>query len=191
MVKNYKEILYDNETLISERILLRKFKKDDAPDIFEYGSDEETLKFLVWEGLKTVEDAKMAIINYYWSRQGFYAIELKDNAKCIGCIDLRLETEHEKSSFGFVLNRKYWGKGYMTEALTAVLQLCFEKLELNRVESTHYIGNEGSGRVMEKCGMIFEGIGKQEVKVKGIFYDVAHYGITKDHWNSMSQTEAV
>lgn len=184
VVGNYKEILFDNEVLLSEHILLRKFKKEDAKDVLEYGSDEETLKYLVWDGIKTLDEAKTAIVDYYWSRQGIFAIELKENKKCIGCIDLRLEPEHEKSSFGYVLNRQYWGKGYMTEALSALLWLCFEKLALNRVESTHYIGNGGSGKVMKKCGMEFEGIGIQEVKIKGIFHDVAHYGITKERWLS-------
>ena len=184
MVENYKEILYDNETLITPRLTLRKFKKEDAHDVFEYGSDAETLEFLVWEGLKSVDDAKAAIINYYWSRQGFYAIELKLGQKCIGAIDLRMEPEHEKASFGYVLNRQYWNNGYMSEALTALLKLCFDKLKLNRIESTHYVGNEGSGRVMAKCGMEVEGMGKQEVKVKGVFYDVVHYGITRERWVS-------
>ncbi|HBT65047.1 MAG TPA: N-acetyltransferase, partial [Ruminococcaceae bacterium] len=160
MVKNYKEVLYDNETLYSKNLILRKFKKNDVNDVYEYGSDEETLKYLVWDGLKTVDDAKTAIIDFYWSRQGIFAIELKDKNKCIGCIDLRLVPEHEKAGFGYALNRQYWGKGYMTEALSTLLKLCFEKLDLNRVESTHYIGNEGSGKVMIKCGMELEGVGK-------------------------------
>ena len=182
MVKNYKEVLYDYETLDSKNILLRKFKKEDAGDVFEYGSDEETLKYLVWEGDKTIDDAKYNIVDYYWSRPGIFAIELKENKKCIGCIDLRLEPEHEKTSFGYVLNRKYWGKGYMTEVLTRILKFCFEELDLNRVESIHFIGNEGSGKVMKKCGMELEGVFKQELKIKGVFVDVAHYGITKDRW---------
>ncbi|ROR25768.1 ribosomal-protein-alanine N-acetyltransferase [Mobilisporobacter senegalensis] len=183
MKNNYKELLYDNETIKAKNILLRRFKKEDDKDVFEYGSDEKALKYLIWDGLKTLDDAKSVIIDYYWSRPGIYAIELKKNKKCIGCIDLRLEPEHEKASFGYVLNRDYWGKGYMTEALFTVLSLCFDKLELNRVESTHYIGNEGSGKVMKKCGMEFEGIGKQEVKIKGVFHDVAHYAITRNTWS--------
>ena len=185
MVANYLEVLYDHETLHAENILLRKFRKEDAEDIFAYGSDPETLKYLVWDGLQTVDDAKAAIINYYWAKPGIFAIELKETKKCVGCIDLRMEPEHEKSSFGYVLNRRYWGRGYMTEALSALLTLCFEKLDLNRVESTHYIGNEASGKVMRKCGMELEGIGKREVKIKGVFHDVAHYGITKDRWLSL------
>ena len=73
----------------------------------------------------------------------------------------------------------------MTEALSAVLKLCFEKLKLNRVESTHYVGNEGSGKVMAKCGMKLEGVGKQEEKIKGVFRDVVHYGITFDELTSL------
>lgn len=180
MVNNYLEVLYDNETLTAENINLRKFKKTDAGDIYEYGSDEETLRYLVWDGLKSLDDAIDAIVNHYWSRPGIYAIELADSGKCIGCIDVRIAPEHDKLSFGYVLNRQYWGKGYMTEALSAVLELCFEKLDMNRVESTHYVGNEGSGRVMEKCGMIKEGVGRQEIRIKGVFHDVVHYAITKE-----------
>ena len=185
MVANYKEVLYDNETLATPNLVLRKFKKEDAADVFEFASDDETVLFLTWEKHKTIDEAKAAIVDYYWSRPGIFAIELKTNRKCIGCIDLRLEPEHEKASFGYVLNRQYWGKGYMTEALSAALTLCFEKLELNRVEATHYVGNESSGRVMAKCGMELEGVGKQEEKIKGVFRDSVHYGITKAHWLSM------
>ena len=92
--------------------------------------------------------------------------------------------EHDRASFGYVLNRSYWGNGYMTEALSSVLRLCFEKLELNRVEADHYAGNEGSGKVMQKTGMKLEGVAKQQVKVKGVFHDVAHYGITREEWRS-------
>jgi ribosomal-protein-alanine N-acetyltransferase len=190
MVENYKEILYDNERLKSERIILRKFVKNDASDVFEYGSDAETLKYLDWNGVHTQNEALAIIIDYYWSRPCIFAIELKENHKCIGCIDLRLDPTHEKASFGYVLNRQYWRKGHMTEALSTVLRLCFEKLELNRVESKHYIGNEGSGKVMEKCGMNLEGIGRQENKIKGVFYDVAHYGITKELWGSFCSKQA-
>lgn len=74
----------------------------------------------------------------------------------------------------------------MTEVLFVLLKLCFEELRLNRVESSHFIGNEGSGRVMKKCGMLLEGIGIQELKLKGIFCDLAHYGITKNYWEHIN-----
>ena len=184
MVKNFKEILYDNERIETERLILRKSRKNDACDILEYGSDEETVKYLDWVGVKTAAEALEGIINYHWSNPGMWVIELKKNHKCIGSIDLRIKPEHEKSEFGYVLNRKYWNNGYMTEALSAVIKLCFAELDLNRVEAFHYVGNEGSGRVMQKCGMKFEGVSEQGLKVKDIFRDVVHYGMTKEYWQS-------
>lgn len=185
MVENYMEILYDHQQLNAESILLRKFTKEDAFDVLAYGSDGQTLKYLDWNGVHTPDEALQNIIGYYWSQPGIFAIELKENKKCIGCIDLRMQPKHEKASFGYVLNRNFWGKGYMTEALSAVLRLCFEKLELNRVEAEHYVGNEGSGKVMQKCGMELEGIRRQANKVKGIFHDVVQYGITKERWTTL------
>jgi ribosomal-protein-alanine N-acetyltransferase len=161
------------------RLILRKFKIEDAADILEYASCAETVKDLEWEGVSALEEARTAIFDYYWSRPGIWAIEHKDNGKMIGCIDVRLKHEHDKASFGYVLNKKFWGNGYMTEALKAVLKLCFEKLEINRVESRHFAGNEASGRVMEKAGMVREGYAFKCEKIKGVFRDVAFYGIVR------------
>ncbi|MCL1913714.1 MAG: GNAT family N-acetyltransferase [Eubacteriaceae bacterium] len=185
MVKNYLEILFDNETLGTKRLILRKATKGDAHDMLEYASDEETVRYLDWAGAKTIDEALEGIITFHWSQPGIWAIELRENSKCIGAISINVEPDHDKCSFGYVLNRNYWNKGYMTEALGAVLSLCFEKLELNRVEAIHYVGNEASGKVMEKNHMAFEGISIHGVKIKGVFRDVVRYGIIKEHWNSL------
>ena len=182
MDMKYDEILKQYPQIRTRRLLLRRFTLRDAADVLEYGSDSKTLKYLVWQGVRNLEEAAQSISGYYLAGQGIYAIELGENQKCIGCIDLRIDPEHEKTGFGYVLNRRYWGKGYMTETLGAILHLCFESLGLNRVESNHYRGNEASGAVMKKCGMKYEGTGIQEVKVKGVFRDVIHYGITRADW---------
>jgi len=182
MVRNYNEILYDNETLFTDRLILRKFTKEDAPDVLEWGSNEETLRYLSWQGVTNIDEAKASIFDHNLSRPGIFAIELKETGNCIGSLDLKVEPDHDKLVFGYALKPAHWGKGYMTEALAAVLRLCFEKLEANRVEAIHFAGNIGSGKVMEKCGMKLEGIAKQEVKIKGIYHDVCHYGITKEDW---------
>lgn len=183
VIESYKEILYDNEKMETERLILRKSAKSDAPDILEYAKDVETVEFLEWSGVKTVDEALNAIINFHWSNPGIWAIELKENQKCIGAIDIRVEPEHNKAGFGYVLNRNYWNKGYMTEALSVVLKLCFEKLDLNKVEALHYVGNERSGKVMQKCGMKLEGVSEQSLKIKGVYRDVVRYGMTKKQWS--------
>ncbi|MHB8131716.1 MAG: GNAT family N-acetyltransferase, partial [Mobilitalea sp.] len=182
MKENYKEILCENSMIPTKRMKLRKFTIEDADAVYEYGSDEQTVKYLTWEGISDREAAVKVITGFY-SEDGVYALELNDTMQCIGCISLRIDADHEKASYGYVLHRSYWDHGYMTEALTAILELSFRKLNLNRVEATHYIGNEGSGKVMKKCGMRKEGLAIQEVKIKGVFHDVVHYGITKEQWS--------
>ncbi|WP_099205745.1 GNAT family N-acetyltransferase [Scatolibacter rhodanostii] len=184
MVENYLEILYDNEVLEGERIRLRKFAKADVDDVFAYASDEEATKYLTWGPFEKKKQALHNITDFYWSRPGIYAIELKSENKCLGCIDICLNIKDEKCEFGYVLNRHYWGHGYMTEALNLILSLCFDKLDLNRVEALHYTPNIASGKVMQKCGMKHEGTFIQEVKVKGVFYDCEHYGITQEMWKN-------
>ena len=177
MTKNYEQILTQNETLHTPRLTLRKFTKADVQDVFEYASDPEVPKYMTWDAHKTLKESE-EVIDWHMNTQGMWAIEFE--SKLVGSIGISLKPEHEKASFGYALNRKFWGKGFMTEALSAVLRLCFEKLELNRVEATHFTENPASGKVMQKCGMKIEGMTTRNRKFKGIFHDEVHYAILKE-----------
>ncbi|MFQ9889321.1 MAG: GNAT family N-acetyltransferase [Streptococcus sp.] len=67
----------------------------------------------------------------------------------------------------------------MSEVLSRILKHYFEDIRVNRVEAIHYRLNPASGKVMAKCGMKQEGIGIQELKIKGLYHDVVHYAITQ------------
>ena len=170
---SYLEKLQQHQKHETNRLILRAFTHDDAQDIFEYAQDEETVKFLTWPAHTKFEQSVFTIETFYNSPCVF-AIETKDTHKCIGCFDLRLDDANEKASFGYVLNKNYWRSGYMSEVLAYMMELCFTKLDVNRLEATYYVGNEGSGAVMKKCGMTEEGRALQEVKIKGQFFDVVH-----------------
>lgn len=180
MLETYEEVLRRTDAIPTQRLTLRRFKQEDYLDVYEYGKDELTVKYLIWGPFRTVEDAKENISGYYLSKPGIYAIELTESRKCIGCISFEVAPQHERASVGYVLNRAYWNHGYMSEALNAVIDFCFDCLELNRVEAAHYVGNGASGKVMEKCGMLKEGTHRQEVKIKGDFHDVVHYAILRN-----------
>jgi len=185
-LSNYEKILSENESLNTERLTLRWFLESDISDVFEYASDEEVVKFLSWPPHSNIEHTKKRFPDLFLRKPGMFAIVLKEGDKCIGCIDIRIDALNDKGSFGYVLNKKYWNKGYMTEALKKILDFSFNVLKLNRVEATHYTVNEQSGKVMAKCGMKNEGLGFQEVKIKGKYMDVVHFGILKDTWKSHS-----
>jgi ribosomal-protein-alanine N-acetyltransferase len=141
-------------------------------------------------GTHTKRSQSEAVVKeLYMQHSGTFAIELKSEGKCIGCIDLRVDKDHDKGSFGYVMTRNYWGHGYMSEALSLLLDVAFTTLNINRVEARHYSKNIASGRVMEKCGMQYEGTALQEVKVKGVYFDVVHYGILKQNYSSPYKKE--
>lgn len=64
-------------------------------------------------------------------------------------------------TIGYCLSDLYWNQGYMTEALEKVLEFFFEEVDVNRVESKHSVHNPASGRVMQKAGLLKEGVLKQ------------------------------
>ena len=172
------------EQLMTLRLNLRRFRVTDVDAVYKYGSDIRVLKYLDWQGVTSKEEALNSIHDYYLKNPGVYAIALKDNDRCIGAIDLRIDENNDKASFGYLLDYDYWNQGYMSEVLLRVLQHCFEDIKLNRVEALHYKLNPASGQVMAKCGMRLEGMGIQELKIKGVYQDAVHYGITRDMWQN-------
>jgi [ribosomal protein S5]-alanine N-acetyltransferase len=111
---------------------------------------------------------------------------LKETGKLIGTIgfpwhDLR----NRRAEIGYVLSRDCWGRGYMPEAAVRILQFGFEEMKMNRIESCHFLPNMNSGKVMEKCGMKYEGTARQKVFVKGNIWDVKQYAILKEEWDAL------
>jgi len=86
-------------------------------------------------------------------------------------------------AMGYVLGEQFWNNGYMSEALTRVIDFLFETTDVNRIEAEHDVSNPGSGRVMEKSGMIFEGVlRKAGLNNQGIV-DIAVYSILRSDFS--------
>ena len=153
--------------LETERLILRRIRPSDEDDIFEYGSDDEVSKFVVWNTHKTIEDTR-SFINFTLARYekdeaGEWGIVLKENGKLIGTIGFPwCDVRNRRAELGYVLSRTYWGQGIMPEGVKKVLEFAFTEMELNRVECCHVTDNEKSGRVMQKAGMRFEGIAREK-----------------------------
>jgi len=64
--------------MYTKRLLLREFTLEDDQAVLEYGSDEMTLKYLIWEGITDIEGARRSITNYY-IKPGIFALALKEN----------------------------------------------------------------------------------------------------------------
>lgn len=159
-------------------IYLRTIEYSDYKDMYEYGSDDEVTNTLMWDSYKNIEESKGLIESVFLSRPlkglpAAYAIIHKKDNKMIGTCDFhRVEWDLLVGEIGYVLNRNYWGKGYMTLACNALVDFGFEYLRLNKIEISHEVNNIGSQRVIEKCGFIFikEGYNKS-LNMRGKFYE--------------------
>jgi len=174
-----------NPILETERLLLRKLRISDDRDIFEYAKNPEISRYVTWETHKSIEDARAFITwnleRYDKGEIGEWGIELKETGRIIGSIGfVELDTVNFCGTVGYALSKKYWGKGIMTEAVKRIIGFAFEEMGLNRVEAVHIPENEASGRVMQKAGMLYEGLLRQRMFAKGRFWDLKQYAIVKD-----------
>lgn len=124
------------------------------------------------------------------SQEGFekkdafiFAIRDKETLKLMGGIGLHLTPQHHKSEVGYWIAKPFWNKGYVTEALKAVLKFAFEELKLNKVYASYYPHNPASGKIMEKCGMKHEAFLKEEYYTLGRYLDVNRFSILKSDYS--------
>ena len=81
------------------------------------------------------------------------------NGEAIGSIGLfDIDHESESCEIGYSLGSKWWGKGYATEVVNAVIDFAFSSIGAHRVQATYHPDNKASAKVLEKCGMRYEGI---------------------------------
>ena len=80
----------------------------------------------------------------------------------------------DSSEIGYAIGRKYWNQGYMSEALKAMIDFIF-KTGVHKVVVSHLVGNNASKRVIEKCGLIYEGRRKEEIHYHEQYWDVDYY----------------
>jgi ribosomal-protein-alanine N-acetyltransferase len=150
------------ETIETERLLLRKPASTDALSIFErYARDSVVTRFMSWPTHRTVADTE-AFLNWSdadWERwpAGSYLVFLRERpALLLGGTGLTF-LGPDLAVTGYVFAEDAWGKGYATEALTAMVELA-RQLKVRRLEAICHADHQASAHVLEKCGFRFEGI---------------------------------
>ena len=82
------------------------------------------------------------------------------DGKMMGGIGLR-DFKNKSCQVGYWLGKKYWGNGFATEALKSILDFGFDQLNLEEIYASYKIGNEGSKRVLMKCGFEYSIVKKE------------------------------
>ncbi|HEY8395535.1 MAG TPA: GNAT family N-acetyltransferase [Bacilli bacterium] len=165
------KISVQDVVLETERLLLRSFQESDLEDFFEYASVPGVGEMAGWVHHQAIEASKK-ILDSFIAENEVYAIVHKANNKVIGSLGLHQSWANEEDEYkdlrlkeiGYVLSKKYWGRGLMPEAVKKVIAYYFENNILDAFTVSHFSFNNQSKRVIEKCG--FEYVKTTNVHLK-------------------------
>lgn len=188
---NVEDVFCSLPTITTERLILRKMTMNDAAELFEYASDPEVTRQVLWDSHRGIEDARSYLLlmttKYERHDVAEWGIVHKQDSKFIGtCGFIWWDPSNYRAEIGYALSRAYWNRGLMTEAVREIISFGFEKMRLNRIEARCMLGNAASERVLQKTGMKFEGIMRKQAFAKGIFHDLRMYSIIKEEYSAKS-----
>lgn len=175
------------QTLVTPRLILRKFTLSDAQDMFDnWAGDERVTRYLSWPTHTDAEVSKRVIGQWLesYKNDNTYNWVIEHEGRAVGNISVvRQEEPWDNCELGYCLGHAYWGKGLMTEACRAVIDFLFKEVGYNRISAYHAAKNIGSGRVMQKAGMSLEGTARQRQKLRsGEYTDTVSYSILREEW---------
>ena len=175
--------------LETPRLRLRRMLVRDSVDMYDYAKRPEVTEYLLWR-----PHADLAYTRRYLEYLGGryrigahyeWAVIHKETERMIGtCGFARIDCANNCAELGYVLHPDFHGQGLMTEAAERVLRFGFQVLGLHRIEARYMLGNDASRRVMDRLGMLFEGVQRACMLVKGSYRDIATCAILANDYRA-------
>ena len=158
---------------------------EDVEDVYEYRSDSlwglfvrpETDRYTRVDAERSVAEALSLPSDDH--RTFDFVVVL--HSKVIGDVSLSINRTRI-AELGYSISRSHWGKGFASEATWAVVDWGFRELNLVKVFGVAHIDNIASHRVMEKLGMVREGVLRGQYRNLGEFHDCVYYGLLRNEW---------
>jgi RimJ/RimL family protein N-acetyltransferase len=176
------------ESVETKRLILRDFRIDDWKAVHAYAADRRAVTHIPWgpnSADQTIEFVRGAIEDAARpNRRRFeFAVTLRDSEQLVGGAGIRLSgTENRDAGMGYVIHPGYWKRGIATEAACALIEFGFRRQGLHRIWAECDPANAASVRVLEKAGMIREGLLRQHRWYKEDWRDSLLYSILYPEW---------
>lgn len=176
------DLFAEQPVLTSARLILRPVTDEDVHDLFAVFSDSRVTDHYDLYTFADLEEA-YALIDYFHEsyeveRQVRWGICRKDDRRLIGTCGFVALYEH-RLEIGYELGSAYWRQGYMTEALTLLVRLAFDELEMNRIEALVMPGNTASARLLTRLGFQEEGTLREYDYFKDAFQDLRLFSLLR------------
>ncbi|MDD3126587.1 MAG: M3 family oligoendopeptidase [Candidatus Izemoplasmatales bacterium] len=149
------------KTIETQRLILRSWTISDVHDLYEYAVLPTVGPNAGWNPHQSLTES-LSIVQKFIKDDDVWAIVERKSQKVIGSVGLhnRIDLQGNISwEIGYVLSTLYEGQGLMTEAVKAVISFAFSDCQIDTLYVKHFIGNDKSRRVIEKCGFIFQKTG--------------------------------
>lgn len=189
-------IMVKIRTIETERLRLRKYAAEDAEAAFnELYSNDNVMRFSPTPTHSNISETREyieTVLKKYETHPDTafnWHIELKSSGELIGQIGLGetgYNVDIKAVELGYDIGEKWRRQGYATEALAAVIKFFFEEVGVNRVWAFHDTENPNSGKVLQKCGLKYEGTLRQTHRNHlGDKRDIKLYGLlAEEYFNS-------
>ncbi|TKC18848.1 GNAT family N-acetyltransferase [Robertmurraya kyonggiensis] len=178
-----------NKTIETGRLLLRLFTASDAENVITMCNNYNIFKSTLTLPYPYTLNCALSWIanheqNFDLDRMYELAITDKNSGQLYGAIAISNHKQHKNGELAYWIGEEYWGKGYGTEAAQAMIEFVFKEKNFHRVYARHFKSNPASGKIMEKCGMTYEGMLKEHVFKIDRFEDIVYFGIINPMGNN-------
>ncbi len=178
--------------LETERIILRKIEPKDASTLLKWGQDNIYHKRAGYQYLQDLDAAKKSVLQYQ-ARPYSYGIVLKENNRLIGLVELYERGLDEYNGLlltkdlGFLLDKEYWHRGLMTEALQLIIDFAFKELEQNQIWAGTFVSNTNSQKLLKKLGFRYVYTTDYSMVSSLFNYQEKYYLLTPQDWHDIMQ----
>jgi [ribosomal protein S5]-alanine N-acetyltransferase len=174
-------------TLDTPRMRLRWLTERDVDALFAIFSDAAMMRYWSTVAMKDRAEAEqyLARIHCGFADKSLFqwGIERREDGEMLGtCTIFSIHHESMRAELGYCLRSPFWRRGYMGEALAALIDYAFATLKLRRLEADVDPGNAGSVRLLERMGFTREGLLRERWNVGGQIGDSAFFGLLAREW---------
>lgn len=184
-------------TLETPRLILRRFRARDLEEIFKNcWSDFEVWKWTCYKPMNSADDVRKNAdmftpgwLNAYARPNRYsWAIEEKASGAVIGrMFGMNPDDRTGQVELAYEFGRPWWNRGYMTEAVRAVLGFFFKSVGMSRVYAYHAGPNLASGRVLQKCGMTCTGTEPGACTCNFGRFDRVNYALSAEEYRALNR----
>lgn len=176
-------MIYDklNKTIRTKRLILRMFQKTDAEAVTKLCNNYNIYKNTLYIPYPYSKECALSWIenhmdNFNDNKLYEFAITDRETEELYGAIALSNNQHFNNGEIAYWIGEEFWGNGYATEASESILKFAFIEKQYHKVYARHFVSNPASGKVLQKIGMIKEGILIEHILKENKYEDLVYYG---------------